>query len=150
MTDEPTPTPSPVTPEPSETTFTQADVDRIVKERVKRVQDKYADYDELKAQAAKAADLQATLDGSQGEAATERQRADRAEVALEKGLTLSQAKRLVGSTRDEFTADADDLLADIGAQQKRGNQAPREGNNPSSSAGGDEREFVRNLFAQAE
>lgn len=35
-------------------------------------------------------------------------------VALEKGLTASQAKRLVGSTRDEFLADADQLLADLG------------------------------------
>jgi hypothetical protein len=38
----------------------------------------------------------------------------RLEVALEKGLTPSQAKRLVGSTREELEADADELLADIG------------------------------------
>lgn len=37
----------------------------------------------------------------------------RNEIALEKGLTPSQAKRLVGSTRDELAADADDLLADL-------------------------------------
>jgi hypothetical protein len=34
-------------------------------------------------------------------------------VALAKGLTPSQAKRLVGSTREELEADADDLLADL-------------------------------------
>jgi hypothetical protein len=39
--------------------------------------------------------------------------ATRNEIALEKGLTPSQAKRLVGSTRDELAADADELLADL-------------------------------------
>lgn len=37
----------------------------------------------------------------------------RAEIALKKGLTPSQAKRLVGATEDELLADADELLADI-------------------------------------
>lgn len=37
-------------------------------------------------------------------------RALRLEVAAEKGLTPSQAKRLVGDSRDELEADADDLL----------------------------------------
>jgi len=35
----------------------------------------------------------------------------RLEVAAEKGLTQAQAKRLVGNTREELAADADDLLA---------------------------------------
>lgn len=34
----------------------------------------------------------------------------RLEVAAEKGLTPAQAKRLVGSTREELESDADDLL----------------------------------------
>lgn len=61
--------------------------------------------------------------------------ADRAIVALDKGLTASQAKRLVGSTRDELAADADELLADLGSktsgsvradhsQGPKGNDAP--------------------------
>lgn len=37
----------------------------------------------------------------------------RTEIALEKGLTPSQAKRLVGGTREELAVDADDLLADL-------------------------------------
>lgn len=41
---------------------------------------------------------------------------DRLKVAISKGLTLTQAKRLVGSTEDELTADADELLADLGAR----------------------------------
>lgn len=39
----------------------------------------------------------------------------RASIALEKGLTASQAKRLVGATREELEADAADLLADLKA-----------------------------------
>lgn len=38
----------------------------------------------------------------------------RYEVALDKGLTRSQAKRLVGNTPEELAADADELLADLG------------------------------------
>ena len=37
-------------------------------------------------------------------------RALRLEVAAEKGLTPAQAKRLVGQTREELEADADELL----------------------------------------
>jgi hypothetical protein len=39
--------------------------------------------------------------------------ADRLEIALEKGLTKGQAKRLVGTTREELETDADDLLSDL-------------------------------------
>lgn len=37
----------------------------------------------------------------------------RSEIALTKGLTPSQAKRLVGTTADELEADADELLVDL-------------------------------------
>jgi hypothetical protein len=40
-------------------------------------------------------------------------RATRFEVAHEKGLTPTQAKRLVGTTRDELAADADEILKDF-------------------------------------
>lgn len=39
----------------------------------------------------------------------------RLEVAAEKGLTTAQAKRLVGATREELLADADDFLASLPA-----------------------------------
>lgn len=38
-------------------------------------------------------------------------KATRLEVAAEKGLTPAQAKRLIGSTREELEADADDIIA---------------------------------------
>lgn len=41
-------------------------------------------------------------------------------VALEKGLTPKQAKRLRGDTEEELTADADDLLESWGSTGKEG------------------------------
>ena len=40
-------------------------------------------------------------------------RALRLEVAFEKGLTPAQAKRLVGGSREELEADADEILRDF-------------------------------------
>lgn len=45
--------------------------------------------------------------------------AARYEIALDKGLTRSQAKRLVGTTPEELAADADELLADLGTPVPR-------------------------------
>lgn len=39
---------------------------------------------------------------------------DRLEIAVEKGLTPSQAKRLVGETREELEKDAEALIEDLG------------------------------------
>ena len=53
------------------------------------------------------------------EAAAEKRAADadaralRLEVAFEKGLTPAQAKRLVGGSREELEADADEILRDF-------------------------------------
>ncbi len=41
-------------------------------------------------------------------------KADRFEVAAAKGLTLAQARRLVGSTKDELEADADSMRTELG------------------------------------
>ncbi len=43
----------------------------------------------------------------------------RLEVGAEKGLTPAQARRLVGTTREELEADADELLASFPATQAR-------------------------------
>lgn len=53
-------------------------------------------------------------------AAEHEQRALRLEVAAEKGLSPAQAKRLVGSTREELESDADELLATFGTKQPSG------------------------------
>lgn len=131
--------------EPQEQTFTQADVDRIVKERVQREKAKYADYDDLKTKAGEKATLEERVADIERQARESEARALRAEVANAKGLTASQAKRLVGSSREELEADADELLKDIGTQKKQGNVVAREGS-ISRPAASDERTMVRELF----
>ena len=42
----------------------------------------------------------------------------RFEVALDKGLTKSQAMRLVGTTVEELSADADQLIEDLGGAER--------------------------------
>jgi hypothetical protein len=67
--------------------------------------------DRDKSEAEKLADRAETAEKRAAEA---EQRLLRSEVAAEKGLTAAQARRLVGSTREELEADADDLLASFG------------------------------------
>jgi uncharacterized protein involved in type VI secretion and phage assembly len=155
MTDD-NPTPEPKadpTPEPDQT-FTQADVDRIVADRLKREREttrtKYADYDDLKVKAGTATTLEERVAEIERQARESESRALRAEVANAKGLTPNQAKRLVGSTREELEADADELLADIGAQKKQNNVVPREGRTPQKSGDDEVREFARGLFKRSE
>ncbi|RAO26481.1 hypothetical protein PSN13_06509 [Micromonospora saelicesensis] len=53
------------------------------------------------------------LTAAEQRAAEAELRATRLEVAHEKGLTPAQAKRLVGATREELAADADEILRDF-------------------------------------
>jgi hypothetical protein len=49
------------------------------------------------------------------------------EVALEKGLTLVQAKRLLGTTKEELTQDAEELLVSFGGKGKPADEGEDEG-----------------------
>lgn len=122
---------------------------KIRSEERRKVSEKYADYDDLKAKAAGATTLEERVAGIEQQAKEAEARAMRAEVANAKGLTPTQAKRLVGSTREELETDADELLADIGAQTKQGNHVPREGKNPKAGKTDELGEFTKNLFARA-
>lgn len=64
--------------------------------------------------------LNEKLTSAEKRAADAEQRLLRAEVAAEKGLSAAQAKRLVGATREELEADADDLLTVFGSSSKDG------------------------------
>lgn len=77
----------------------------------------------------KASTLETDLTTAQANAA-------RFEIALEKGLTKSQAKRLVGSTREELEADADELLADLGVDEDKpsSSRRPKERLKPGATA----------------
>lgn len=66
--------------------------------------------------------------------------AERALVALEKGLTPSQAKRLIGTTREELAADADEIVAEFVTTSKPGqvradpSQGPKAADAPTDPA----------------
>lgn len=77
--------------------------------KVKAAED--ADKTEVERLQGQVADLSKKLDG-------ESARADRFEVAVSKGLSLTQARRLVGATKDELEADADELRADLGLDKE--------------------------------
>lgn len=83
----------------------QAKANSDAAKRLKEIEDKGKDDLQRATERADEADKKA----SAAEA-----RALRAEVALAKGLTATQAKRLVGDTQEELEADADELLKDLG------------------------------------
>jgi hypothetical protein len=63
--------------------------------------------------------LTARAESAERERAELATRALRLEVAFEKGLTPAQAKRLVGTSREELEQDADEILRDFPMTQRR-------------------------------
>lgn len=106
-----------------ERTFTQDELNAKVRDRVGRVQAKYADYDELKAAAAELAKIKdaqkseaervaEALETAQREAATARLEAARFRAAAEHGITGKYASLLSGSDVDELNQNAE-LLGEL-------------------------------------
>lgn len=98
------------TPE-TEKTFTQAQVDAIVGDRLARERAKYSDYDELKAQASKYTELEQSSQ-SELQAALERADASAARVAeLEKQIADKEAaeahQKLVNKIAKKYRVPAD-------------------------------------------
>lgn len=124
---------------------TQADLDKIITERVIRERAKFADYDSLKTAAQKLRDLEeAQKTDAQKEAdaraALERENAElklaklRSEVAEAKsdpakGLVIP-ASLLTGSTREEIEAAADQLIASWGTKTQVGVHLPNQDKAP--------------------
>jgi Domain of unknown function (DUF4355) len=104
-------------------TFTQADVDRIVSNRLARETEKFADYDQVKADAAELAKLR---DGEKTElqklqeqlaeelktrsqVETELSSVKRTQYGVDKGLPLALAKRLTGQSEVDLDAEIEEL-----------------------------------------
>ena len=136
-------------------TFTQADVDRIVADRLKREREKitakYADYDQLreKAEGAKTAeDRIAELEQKYQAAEVARLRSD---IAARHGIAAEDRDLfLTGTDEDTLTKQAQRLAERESDRKKQGNFVPREGNIPPRPAASDERNFVRDLFASGQ
>lgn len=110
-------------PEQNERTFTQAEMDNVIAERLKRERAKYGDYEELKAKAEKFDEIE-EANKSELQKATERAneleaklnnlekanqiRSIRDKVANETGVPVSL---LTGEDEESCTAQAKDILA---------------------------------------
>lgn len=117
-------------------TYSQADVDRMIGERLARQKAQFGDVDGLKAKAAKLDEIEAKnkteLDKATERATAAEARATaaelrliRQEVAAAKGLPASMAQRLTGSTKEELEADAAQLAKELGGGQNGGGDPAR-------------------------
>lgn len=96
----------------------------------KRLKDEDADRqqkldDADKANQTELEKVQTQLADLQGKLTAQEQTALRARVALRKGLSEAQAKRLAGDTEEELEADADDLLENFKPAGEERQPAPR-------------------------
>lgn len=134
-----------------EQTFTQADVDRIVKERIARVETKYADYGDLKAKAEGAKTVEQKLAELEQKHAAAEARALRSDIAAKFGLSAEDRDLfLTGSDEATLTAQAQRLAQREADRKKNGNVARSEGGvTTTEGKNQDIREFARNLFKSA-
>ena len=102
---------------PKSDTFDRAYVERLRKEnaaarqKIKDLEPRAAKADQLEeASKTEVQKLTDKLTAAESAVAQQELNVARLEVALEKGLTATQAKRLLGATKDELVADADELL----------------------------------------
>ena len=132
--------------------ITQADVDRIVKERIARVEAKYADYGDLKKAAEGAKTVEQKLADLESKHAEAEARALRSDIATKHGISAEDRDLfLTGSDEATLTAQAKRLAERIADQKKNGNRAPKEGTNTNSgNTDSDARTFARNLFGGAD
>ncbi len=136
----------------------QDDLNEIVGDRVQRERAKYADYKDLKAKAAKLADLesanqtdaekaQARIAELETEVKTVRMDATRRKIAGDHGITDGDDIELflTGTDEETLTRQAKRLADREADRKKNGNHVSREGNN-TKSAEGDDLKTVRALF----
>lgn len=121
---------------------TQADLDRMIADRLARERAKYADYDDLKTKAAefdKASEAQKSeaqralerAEAAEAAAATSQQQLLRYKVAAEKQIPSELAELLTGSTEEEMAAVADRLASFTGQPAPQGfDHGPRGGGPP--------------------
>lgn len=135
----------------------QADLDKILGDRVARERNKYADYRDVKAKAAeydkvveankteaqKLADATAAAEQERDQARAE---AMRLRVAAKFGISDEDADLFLnGADEDTLTKQAERLAQRSEDRKKQGNHVPREGSNPSSGVS-EEREVAQALF----
>lgn len=116
--------------EAAEKTFTQAELDRVVSERLAREREKYSDYEAIKERAAQAEELSQKLTETSARAEAAELSALRTAVSAEHGVPV---KHLTGSTEEELAAQAQELLEWRGTAAAVKRETNSSGNTGSSS-----------------
>lgn len=144
--------------QPAGKTFTQADVDRIVQDRLaQQAKNKFGDYDALKTKAGESASLEERLAGLETRAQKAEQDALRATVAAAHGISTKKGDKgepsdadlfLTGTDEATLKAQAERLAGRAAEQKKHGNVAPKEGTPPAQTGDDntDLRDFTKKLF----
>lgn len=138
-------------------TFTQDDVNRIVKERAERIAKQlYPDYDDLKAKAGESHSLEQRIADMEKESAAAKAEALRSRVAAEFGISTKKGPKgepsdadlfLTGADESTLTAQAQRLAVRESDRKKQGNYAPKEGQAPSNTGESEDlRDFTKKLF----
>ena len=114
--------------EQEQKSLTQAEVDRIVKDRIARVEAKYSDYSDLKKAAEGAKTVEQKLAELESKHAEVEARALRSDIAARHGITAEDRDLfLTGSDEATLEAQAKRLAERMVEQKKNGNRAPKEG-----------------------
>jgi hypothetical protein len=147
-----------------ERTFTQAEhqaeLDRVVAERLARERDKYKDYDDLKAKAEGAKTIEDKLADLEKKHAEAEARALRSSIAAEFGISTKKGPKgepsdadlfLTGSDEATMRTQAERFGAAAADRKKQGNVAPKEGDTKTEGKDdGELRTFARALFDRAD
>lgn len=134
-------------------TFTQADVDKIVRDRLaQQAKNKFGDYDDLKTRADGAKSVEQKLVDLEAKHAAAEARALRSDIAAKHGITAEDRDLfLTGADEETLTAQASRLAVRVSESKKQGNVAPKEGDSKTTGKAEDvvTREFVSELFGGA-
>lgn len=127
-------------------TFTQAEVDKIVGDRLRREQAKYADYESLKAKSEQVRSTEERLTDLEDQLTRSKRELLRRRVQSAHGLSDADCDLfLTGDNEETLIAQAKRLLErDEDLRANRGNYVPGEGSNPKPG-NTSELAFVRGL-----
>ena len=141
-----------------EKTFTQAELDRIVQDRLDRqAKTQFGDYEDLKAKAGQSKSLEDRIADMETRASKAEHDALRSRIAAEHGISTKRGDKGEPSDADLFLTGTDEatlksqalrLASRVSEQKKQGNFAPNEGK-PTVNVGGEDaelRQFTNSLF----
>ena len=139
----------------------QDEFNRAIADRINRERGKFADYDDLRAKAARLNEIeqanQSEIEKANNRAAAAEEKAAKVPELVADALRahLVEIHKVPAEKAELFLTATDPTLllrqvtALVGETKKQGNHVPREGGTNPPPAGDEMREFARNLFERA-